>query len=317
MELLAGTRQGLYRLGAGSPELLADGDVSAVTVDDGTVWAVVDDTTLVRGGPGVSGTFGFEPVARHDRALRCLLAVPGGLLAGTAEAGLVRLDGDRLVAVEGFQGVPGRGDWYTPWGGPPDTRSLAAARAPGGGHAPADSDGAGGTWYANVHVGGVPRSTDGGATWQPTIDVDDDVHQVVTAGGLVLVAAAYGLAVSDDAGATWRWRTDGLHARYARAVTVAGDTVLVSVSQGPGGGRAAVYRGEAALDGSLTRCRDGLPEWFTGNVDTGCLTADGTSVALADADRVYRSADAGRSWHLLVEGLPAVRWLEGFRPDTR
>ena len=31
---------------------------------------------------------------------------------------------------------------------------------------------------ANVHVSGVSRSTDGGVTWQPSIDVDSDVHEV-------------------------------------------------------------------------------------------------------------------------------------------
>lgn len=300
MDLVAGTAEGLYRLGHGSPQRLAGGDIAAVAVDGAAAWAVANDTTLLRGSPGLSR---FEPVTRHDRALRCLLVVGGDLLAGTAGAGLVRLDGDRLVAVEGFRRAPGRADWYTPWGGPPDTRSLAAA-LPGVRSALPD-----GTWYANVHVGGVLRSTDAGATWEPTIDLDDDVHEVVTAGGLVLAAAAYGLAVSGDAGATWQWRTDGLHARYARAVTVVGETVLVSVSQGPGGGQAAVYRGGVGREGALTRCRAGLPEWFTGNIDTGCLATDGSGVALADGGTVFHSEDAGRTWQLLAEGLPAVRWL--------
>lgn len=294
MDLVAGTTDGLYRLDGRPPERLADGDVTAVAVDGAAVWAVVDDSTLLRGDPGDA----FVVLARHDRALRCLLPTAGGLLAGTAEAGLLRVDGGRLVPVEGFRHVPGRGDWYTPWGGPPDTRSLAA--------------GADGTLYANVHVGGVPRSTDGGVTWEPTIDVDADVHEVTVAGGLVLAAAAYGLAVSDDAGATWRWRTDGLHARYARAVVAVDGTVIVSVSQGPGGGRAAVYHGEAAGTGTLTRCRDGLPEWFTGTIDTGCLTTDGRSVALADGGTVYRSDDAGLSWHVLAGDLPTVRWLAAY-----
>lgn len=305
MELLAGTADGLYHLGGeggAPPRRLVDGDVAAVAVDTGggtddgaiggpTVWAVVDDTTLVRrGADGV-----IAPVATHERALRCLLASPHGLFVGTAGAGLLRLHGERLHAVEGFADVAGRDRWSTPWGAPPDTRSLAVDEH--------------GTLYANVHVGGIARSTDAGATWQPTIDPDADVHQVAVAGDRVVAATAYGLAVSDDGGASWRWRTDGLHARYARAVTVLADQVFVSVSRGPGGARAAVYHGELDGCGPLTRCRDGLPEWFRANVDTGCLAAFADSVALADAGIVYHSADAGRSWDRLVDALPVVRWL--------
>lgn len=296
MDLLAATGDGLYALGTRGLEKVANGDVATVAAAGRTVWAVADDTTLLRGDRGQ----GLAPVAAAERPLRCLLPVGGGVLAGTADAGLVRAgDGDALSAVPGFDRVPGRAGWYTPWGGPPDTRSLAAS--------------ADGVWYANVHVGGVPRSTDGGQTWEPTIDVDADVHQVLVpleqAGGLVLAAAAYGLAVSADAGDTWTWRTEGLHARYARAVAVVNGTVLVSVSRGPGGDAAGVYRGDLGADGPLTRCRDGLPEWFSGNVDTGCLVADGAAVALADGGTVYHSADAGRTWSVLADGLPAVRWL--------
>ncbi|MDP8978779.1 MAG: hypothetical protein M3N17_09455, partial [Actinomycetota bacterium] len=180
MALLAGTADGLYRLGDGAPERLAGGDVAALAVDGTTVWAVVDATALMRG--GAEG--GFARAATHDRPLRSLLLTGDGLLAGTAAAGLVRLEADRLEPVEGFGEVAGRDDWYTPWGGPADTRSLAA--------------GPDGALYANVHVGGIARSADDGATWEPTIDIDADVHQITVAGELVLAAAARGLAVSDD-----------------------------------------------------------------------------------------------------------------------
>ena len=56
----------------------------------------------------------------------------------------------------------------------------------------------------NVHVGGVPRSTDSGLTWRPPIDINSDVHQVCahpTRPDIVIAAA--GLCISRDAGATW------------------------------------------------------------------------------------------------------------------
>src|SRR5207302_541216 len=58
----------------------------------------------------------------------------------------------------------------------------------------------------NVHVGGIPRSVDGGVTWHPTIAVDDDVHQVLahpTRPEIAVAAASVGLCRSTDGGATW------------------------------------------------------------------------------------------------------------------
>jgi hypothetical protein len=65
----------------------------------------------------------------------------------------------------------------------------------------ATADGA--VLLAYVHVGGVPRSTDGGATWRPTIDVDSDIHEVRShpnRPGIVMVAAAIGPCTSGDVG---------------------------------------------------------------------------------------------------------------------
>src|SRR5207247_1570407 len=133
---------------------------------------------------------------------------------------------------------------------------------------------------ANVHVGGVVRSTDGGAAWSPTIDIDADVHQVLAGpGATVVAAAAVGLCVSDDDGATWSVVDEGLHATYCRAVAIAGDTVVVSASTGHQGRQSALYRRPiAGPQRPFERCRDGLPEWFSDNVDTFCVAADGATV---------------------------------------
>jgi hypothetical protein len=87
-------------------------------------------------------------------------------------------------------------------------------------------------------------------------------------------------------------------------VTVCGDTVLVSASNGPRGGRAAVYR--RAL-GSLERCRTGLPEWFDGNVDSAWLDAMPELAAFGTEDgRVFASADEGNTWDEVTAGLPSI-----------
>ncbi|MGH7310940.1 MAG: WD40/YVTN/BNR-like repeat-containing protein, partial [Candidatus Rokuibacteriota bacterium] len=215
-------------------------------------------------------------------------------------AHLLRLAGGRLSSVGPFEQAEGRDAWYTPWGDPADVRSIAAG--------PREA-----ATYVNIHVGGVLRSPDGERGWTPTLDIEVDVHQVIahpTRPQVVLVAAAVGLGVSRDQGESWEFVTAGLHARYARAVAVAGDWVLMTASTGPGGRRSAIYR--RRLDGGddFERCRAGLPEWFSHNIDTACLATVGPVAAFGTEDgRVFRSLDAGASWELAAKGLPEIRCL--------
>ena len=168
-----------------------------------------------------------------------------------------------------------------------------------------------GRLHANVHVGGIPRSVDAGASWEPTIDIDADVHQVVahpTEPDVALAAGAVGLAVSVDGGSSWRIEREGLHATYARAVAVAGDRILLSVSNGPRGGRGAVYLTALEPGSTFERCTEGLPEWFDGNIDSGWLDAQGSEVAFGTGDgEVFVSGDAGGRWTRAATDLPSIR----------
>lgn len=283
--VVIGTADGLV---VGGDRELAGREVSGLA--PGPVWWAVVDRALWRGAPG----HGWEEVARSEnQPVRCVLVAGGQVLVGTGGAGLHRLEGDRLAPLVGFEQAPTRERWHTPWGGPPDTRSLASA----------DGD-----WYVNVHVGGILRSEDGGATWQPTIDLHTDVHQVVVSDGVVLAATGVeGLAVSRDRGGTWTTHTDGLHAPYARAVAVADGTVLLSASTGPGGGRATLYRRPLAGDEPFVRC-DAGPGWFSGNIDTHCLAAARTTVVFGTATgEVFVSEDRGVRWQPAATGLAPVR----------
>lgn len=165
--------------------------------------------------------------------------------------------------------------------------------------------------YVNVHVGGIPVSSDGGSSFRPTIDVDADVHQVIahpSQAGRALAATAIGLAETTDGGATWHVTEEGLHASYCRAVAIAEDKVLVSASTGPRGNQAALYRRTLAEKGPFERSGAGLPEWFEGNVDTHCLAASGARAAFGAEDgRVFVSEDAGSTWSEAATGLPPVR----------
>lgn len=295
--LLAGTRGGVHLVDE-DRTVDVGGPVSALAAGGG-VWAVAGDHRVAFSADGLE----WEGVATiPELVVRCLLPAGDETLAGTSEAHLYRVREGEADRIETFEDVDGREGWYTPWGGPPDTRSLAAA--------------ADGTVYANVHVGGIPKTTDGGRTWEPTIDVDADVHQVVTHEDLVLAACAPGLALSADGGKTWRIDADGMHARYCRAVAVAGDTLLVSASTGPFTKQAAVYRRPLRAEGAFEKCGGGLPDWFGSNVDSHCLVADGARVALG-ADEVWLSEDQGATWQLAAKGLPGVSGLVFIQGDIR
>lgn len=277
-------------------EPVPDGrQVTALTTSDGIHWfAVVDQRSVRRGAPAA----GWDGIAEHaDGGITCVQETGAGVLAGTEGAHLLRLDGTTLEPMASFERAPGRADWYTPWGGPPAVRTLSEAAADG-------------TLYVNVHVGGILRSRDAGRTWEPTIDIHTDVHQVLAhrSSGLVFAACGVGgLATSADGADRWSIDTAGLHGKYCRALAVSGGTVLVSASTGPSGGRGALYRRNLS-GGRFERCVTGLPEWFDGNIDTGWLVAtDRRCLCAAPDGRVYESLDEGRSWTVVAEGLREVR----------
>ena len=297
--MLVGTADGLHEVaeGGGARRVgLAGQEVTALAVGGGGVWAVVGGKAIARSDAPDGGQ--MVEVAATDRwEATCLVETPSGLLVGTDEAHLLRLAGDRLEPVAGFEAAPGRPEWYTPWGGPAAVRSVSVA--------------ADGALLVNVHVGGILRSTDDGATWAPTVDIHADVHQVLAVGDegrTALAAAAVGLLESDDGGAGWKVVTDGLHSTYCRAVAVAGGHLLLSASTGPQGDRSALYRRRLDGDGPLERGRGGLPVWLPGNIDTGCIAAPGGIAALGTGTGlVLVSDDEGETWREAAGGLPPVR----------
>ena len=158
------------------------------------------------------------PSSARGPDLLCAVDAPGGLLIGTEGAHLVRVGADGLERVASFEHDRRVAtSWYTPWGGPPETRSLART----------DDN----VLLASVHVGGIPRSDDGGRTWPPTIDIEADVHQVRALPGPAPTSSSprrpSASAARTTAGVTWRVMADGLHATYCRAVAIAGDAVII------------------------------------------------------------------------------------------
>ncbi|GIW09572.1 MAG: hypothetical protein KatS3mg061_0629 [Dehalococcoidia bacterium] len=77
---------------------------------------------------------------------------------------------------------------------------------------------------------------------------------------------------------------------------------------GQGGQQAALYWAPLGGPYRFARCRAGLPEQFSDNLDTGCLAARGQWAALGTADgQAFLSEDGGAHWRQLASGLPPVR----------
>jgi hypothetical protein len=300
--LVATWRDGLFVVsGETRDQELDTQSVRALAPDgQGGALAIVNGRSLRRRAPdGVWST-----MATTDMDLACCVAVGDVIYVGTDDAHVLRLDArGRLEQLRGFDAITGRETWYAGSAvingqrvGPPlGIRSITAT-----------PDGA--VLLANVHVGGVPRSIDNGVTWQPSIDIHSDVHEVrahPNRPGVVMAAAAIGLCTSDDGGATWDVEQEGLHASYCSAVAFAGDDVLVSASVDHFAARGAIYRRRVDRDNALVAVGEGLPAWTDGIVDTGCIATGGSAVALADQKgNLYISADTGRSWSRRANGLP-------------
>ena len=299
-EILVATRDGLHRFDVSGRLLkveFAGREVSTIAPEGWELWAILDGTEVVH----TAGVDWWFHVA-NLRGLRgnCMADTRAGVIVGTSDAHLYRIAGKGLERVSSFAGAPGRKEWFTPWGGPPDTRSITE-----------DGD----TVYVNVHVGGVLKSSDHGESWQPTIEIEADIHRVTTGHGRVYAAGADGLSVSQDQGSTWTSSNGGLRGSYCRSVTVCGETVLVSAADGPRGGHSAIYRSD--VEGrSFERSTQGVPEWFKPNIDSLCLDAfpDGSLAAFGTQDgRLFASTDKGESWSEIARGLPEVTRVQLIR----
>jgi hypothetical protein len=287
--ILTGTADGLY-------EISLDGDITRHALGGKEVlgvsgdWAIADGAvTSLSEGRSLDLPEGLVP--------RCLFGGPGGTcFVGTSEARLLDGDASGLRPVSSFDQIPSREDWSTPWGGPPDTRSIARG-----------SEGL----LVNVHVGGVWRAME--SSWVEAVPIDADTHQVVAAGSTVAVAAGSGVGQSLDGGQSWMWNNDGLHDSYCRAVAIAEGWLLVSASTGPATDHGALYR--RPLDGSgkpFALCGgDVLPDKFRRNIDTYELAAAGPLVAVGTpSGELYLSEDSGSTWRVLTDALPGVHCIE-------
>ena len=213
---------------------------------------------------------------------------------GTERARLAWIADGELNFINSFDAVPERKLWKTPWGGPPDVRSLAVSTD--------------GTIYANIHVGWVVRSRDGGKTWENLREgLEMDVHQVATHPSdpaTVFAATARGFYISRNHGDTFVHQRSGMPYYYQRACACfpESDVYLVSTSRGPHSRvDAQLYRSDDA--GENWALVNGLPEQIGENIDTFQIVTVGGADALVVVDdtTLYQTDDWGLNWQRVAD----------------
>ncbi|TMM14493.1 MAG: hypothetical protein E6G01_12395 [Actinobacteria bacterium] len=272
--LLVGTEQGLFDLDTGRA-LVQGHSVTALAPGSERWHALLDRRVVIRLDDREVMTVGELPA---DDGQSLAVLDDGTVVVGRTSARLAVV-GAQVEEVSAFEQVPDRDHWENPAGPTPDTRSMASS---------------GGDLWVNVHVGGLWHSGDRGRSWNGVIEPDADIHEVRAENGAVAVAAAVGFGWSEDGGKSWSWSTHGLHDSYLRAVCIDDGIAYVSASDGPSTTCGAVYR--ARLGSAFVRCEEGLPECFTGNVDTGHLDAMDGRVVIGFGQEVHLSDDGGESW---------------------
>jgi len=236
---------------------------------DGGVLAAIDDHDLYQRKP--SGQ--WDQIAHSEYDLSVTLAINGKIYVGTDDARVLSLDETgELTQIDNFDSIAGRNSWFagtavingTEVGPPLGIRSISGS--------------SNGCLFANVHVGGIPRSDDGGSTWTPTIDIDWDAHDVCVSphdDSLVVAATASGLCVSHDGGNSWSIQTAGLHAPYCSAVAVTAEHIFVAASEDHFSVKGAIYRRSVQpSNDTLEKVGSGLPDWLRGITDTSCIASN-------------------------------------------
>lgn len=176
--------------------------------------------------------------------------------------------------------------------------------------------------WASVEVDGLHRSRDGGDTWESLGplgpgEFHNDVHgfamRGVNGSRELLVASPFGLARSDDDGATWSHHEFGgfegskMEYAYSRCVLAPwDDTIIVCVGDYIPGAVGAL---EISRDGGETWQRESLPEpphstmyWLATHPDL-----PGTVVATSVFGQMYVSDDYAQTWRKLDREFGEIR----------
>ncbi len=187
------------------------------------------------------------------------------------------------------------------------------------------------TIYAGIELGGVMITRDGGQTWEDRKPGSQfDAHALAThpaAPDQVYEAAGGGVALSDDAGATWRAADEGMDRHYTWGLAVDAvdpDLWYVSASHGArtahrhdGDAQAILYRNRGdgvweALGGEGSGLERPLP-----HMPYALLAPRGQeNVLIAGMQNgdLLVTEDAGETWRTVPTGLDSLLALSASAP---
>jgi len=231
-------------------------------------------------------------------------AAKGAVYAGTEPSRLFRSDdgGQSWRELEALLDLPSRPTWSFP---PRPWTSHVRWIAP----SPHDAE----LLLVGIELGGLMRSSDGGASWQDhPPGAQPDVHSLAwhpRVPGRAYEAGGGGAALSTDAGESWEPADEGRDRHYTWSVAVDPDDPecwYVSASTGPfaAHGRrdpqARIYR---RLGGKPWRpLAGGLPEPLPA-MPYALVAGDGRLLAGFADGQLWESRDRGESWtSLRLEG---------------
>jgi photosystem II stability/assembly factor-like uncharacterized protein len=223
-------------------------------------------------------------------------AADGAVYAGTEPSALYRSDdaGETWGELETLLELPSQPTWSFP---PRPWTSHVRWIAP----SPHDAD----TLLVGIELGGLMRSTDGGATWQDhRPGAARDVHSLAwhpRVHGRAYEAGGDGAAWSDDGGDTWHPADEGRDRSYTWSVAVDPEDPglwYVSASTGPyrahgqGDPQAHVYR---RRDGGWETLSGGLPDPLP-SMPYALVAPDDRVFAGLASGELWESRDRGDTW---------------------
>jgi len=298
----------IYRMTNDGPptELLTCKELHCVDTSENVTVAMCDDGKLLvirpRNDVREYETGITDPITSvlitQEEGMACLIGTENPRVYHFSE------NNSQAAAVESFNNLPCRANWFTPWGDPAALRNFA--KTPDG------------YIYAAVHVGSIMRSPDWGVFWEPvTPTLHEDVHEVVTCPVVpsnVYVNTADAVFISTDRGCSWGQAAVNLRQRYGRAIAVhpsKPDWIMATLSDGPHGDN---VHGQVftTTDAGQHWTADGapLPVPYADNIDTFHLrfTADGRRWAAFGKD-LFMSRDVGSIWTHVWEAPESILML--------
>ncbi|HEX5467913.1 MAG TPA: hypothetical protein VFW80_02575 [Gaiellaceae bacterium] len=308
--LLVATGESLVRVGGGTPELLLERPgLRSVALDPSRPERILAGCHSAGVWESEDGgaTWHDAELPAEDVFSVAFSPADGAVYAGCEPSALyVRRNGGPWEELAALRELPSAPTWSFP---PRPWTSHVRWIAP----SPHEAE----LVLVGIELGGLMRTTDGGATWvDHRPGAQKDVHQLAwhpSEPGRAYEAGGGGSAWSRDGGDTWEPADEGRDRHYTWALApdpADPDCWFVSASTGP-----FAAHGDRPAEAGLYRWRGSGP-WE--ELDLGlerpletmpyALAArDGSLVAGLRDGRLFESEDGGDSWRqLVVDGLPAV-----------